>query len=303
MTGLGFQGREAYLDVADEMGWFAEVGLQVEVVPGDGTGTNLELLAAGRVDFATLDVSAALIEYSRGTHTDFRLVSILHELNLSCVMVLASSDITSLHDLEGATVAVIPGGVNTVVFPALAEQVGFDPDLVELVPLAPPNPQTFGVALASGRVDAVMQFVVGQQAIETFARQPVRLFPYSDWIIDVYGSGIGVSAELAGTDPDLVRRFNTAAIRGLRWAVEHPVEAGAIFAQRHPELSAETAAAELVALQPYVRPSWEAAGPLAQGEVSEVRLAQNMALLEALGEVEAGITAQDVAVFGLVGAG
>jgi NitT/TauT family transport system substrate-binding protein len=186
-----------------------------------------------------------------------------------------------------------------VVLPLLGELAGFDASSVRVVPLAPPNPQTFGSALAEGRVDAIMQFVVGQPAIEAVSGGPVRVLPYSDWITDMYGSGIGVSAELARRDPQLVRRFNAAAIRGLEHAIAYPDEAGEMFAAAHEQHDPQAAAAEVRALAPYVRPSSGVQGPLQQGEISPVRLAQNIAVLEALGAVGPGIASEDVAVFGL----
>src|SRR5690606_5233810 len=67
LTGAGFQPWEAYLAVAEAKGWWAEAGLEVEVVPGEGTGRNLALLSAGQAEIATLDPAAAFIEWERGT--------------------------------------------------------------------------------------------------------------------------------------------------------------------------------------------------------------------------------------------
>jgi NitT/TauT family transport system substrate-binding protein len=299
LTGLGFQGREAYLDVATEKGWFAEAGLTVEVLPGEGTQQNLTLLTAGQAEFATLDVNAALIEHSRGTFTDFRLTAVLQDLLLSCVMALESSGIARPRDLAGRTIAYIPGGINDVVFPAYAELAGFDAGSVELVSLPPPS---FGAALAEGRVDAIMQFVVGRHTIERAAGgEPVVVFPYADWLSELYGSGIGCQAGLATEDPGLARRFNTAALRGLVYAVEHPQEAGEIFAARHEGQDAGSAAAELAALAGYVRPGEDVGGPLPLGEFANVRLVQSVALLEGLGVIEPGFRFEDVVSPGLVG--
>jgi NitT/TauT family transport system substrate-binding protein len=299
LTGLGFQGREAYLDVAIEKGWFAEAGLEVEVLPGEGTEQNLTLLAAGQTDFATLDVNAALIEHSRGTFTDFRLTAVLQDLLLSCVMALESSGIRRPPDLSGTTIAYIPGGINDLVFPAYAQLAGFDAGSVELVSLPPPS---FGAALAEERVDAIMQFVVGRHTIErATAGEPVVVFPYADWLSELYGSGIGCSAGLAADDPELVRRFNQAALRGLAYAVEHPQEAGEIFAARHEGQAVEAAVAEVTALAGYVRPGEDFDGELPLGEFAEVRLVQSVAVLEGLGVIEPGFRFADVVSLGMAG--
>jgi NitT/TauT family transport system substrate-binding protein len=299
LTGLGFQGREAYLDVAIEKGWFAEAGLKVEVLPGEGTEQNLTLLAAGQTDFATLDVNAALIEHSRGTFTDFRLTAVLQDLLLSCVMALESSGIRRPPDLSGTTIAYIPGGINDLVFPAYAQLAGFDAGSVELVSLPPPS---FGAALAEERVDAIMQFVVGRHTIErATGGEPVVVFPYADWLSELYGSGIGCSAGLAADDPELVRRFNQAALRGLAYAVEHPQEAGEIFAARHEGQAVEAAVAEVTALAGYVRPGEDFDGELPLGEFAEVRLVQSVAVLEGLGVIEPGFRFADVVSLGMAG--
>src|SRR5690606_7133328 len=84
----------------------------------------------------------------------------------------------------------------------------------------------------------------------------VRVFAYSDTLPELYGSGLGCSRSLAEQDPDLVRAFNRAALRGLQYAVENPDEAGEIFAghQRHEGgQPAPVAANENRLLAPYVR--------------------------------------------------
>lgn len=297
LTGLGFQGREAYLDVAVEKGWFAEAGLEVEVLPGEGTQQNLTLLSAGQCEFATLDVNAALIEYSRGTFTDFRLTAVLQDLLLSCVMALESSGIGRPRDLAGATIAYIPGGINDLVFPAYAQLAGFDPGSVELVALPPPS---FGGALAEGRVDAIMQFVVGRYTIEqAVGGRPVVVLAYADWLSELYGSGIGCGTALVDGDPGLVAGFNAAALRGLAWSVDNPDEAGEIFAARHEGQDAAAAAAEVAALADYVRAGEDFDGRLALGEFSTVRLVQTVAVLEGLGVLQPGFRYADVVAFDL----
>lgn len=53
LTGLSVQGRESYIFVAIEKGYFKEAGLEVEVTPGNGTTQNLQVLQSGTADFAS----------------------------------------------------------------------------------------------------------------------------------------------------------------------------------------------------------------------------------------------------------
>lgn len=301
LTGLGFQAWEAYLDVAINKGWFDEEQLEVEMLPGEGTGGNLQLLAGGQAEFATLDVSAAIMAYAPPDDaepvTDFVLTSVLHANLLACIYALESGGISAPQDLEGTTIAVIPGGTNTVLFPAFAELAGFDPDSCELVGMPPP---AFNAAMLEGQVDATMGFILERSGTETEIGEPLVAFPYADFVSDVYGSGIGVTRDYAASNPGVVRRFNRAALRGLQYAIDAPQDAGRIHMERHEDSFAadvEAAASANEAMARYVYPPED--GPL--GAFSRLQLAKNIALLESLGVVAPGVTPEDVADFTLLG--
>ncbi|MFD0475778.1 ABC transporter substrate-binding protein [Nonomuraea thailandensis] len=61
MTGFGAFGREAYVYVAQEKGFFREAGIEVTVQPGQGSGENLAAVLGGRAQFAAVDFTATLI--------------------------------------------------------------------------------------------------------------------------------------------------------------------------------------------------------------------------------------------------
>jgi NitT/TauT family transport system substrate-binding protein len=307
LTGLGFQPWEAYLDYGIAEGFFAEENLEVQVRPGAGTGENLRLLVGNQAEFATLDVNAAIMEYSKGAdpanrddedpgYTDFVLTCVLHDSLLACVMTLASSGIERPRDLAGRTIAAIPGGINTVAFPAFADLAGFDAGTCELVNLPVP---AFNAALAGGEVDAIMRFTLDQFRTERDIGQELVVFPYSEWLPELYGSGIGVRPQLAEQNPALVAAFNRAALRSLRATVDNPEAAAAVFAAAHPDeptLDVDSVVAANQAMATVVR----AADGLRPGELSERRLSLSIALMQSLGVVDAGVTAADVARFDLV---
>src|SRR5262245_35053293 len=63
LTGASILGREAYIYIAIEKGYFKDAGLDVTVQAGKGTNPNLVLLQSGKVDFAALDITGSIIEY------------------------------------------------------------------------------------------------------------------------------------------------------------------------------------------------------------------------------------------------
>jgi NitT/TauT family transport system substrate-binding protein len=276
------------------------------VRPGGGTGENLRLLVGSQAEFATLDINAAIMEYSKGAdpsrddqedpgYTEFVLTSVLHDSLLSCVMALASSGIERPRDLAGRTIAAIPGGINTVAFPAFAQLAGFDAATCELVNLPVP---AFNASLAGGEVDAIMRFTLDLYRTERDLGQELVMFPYSEWLPELYGSGIGVRAEFAEQNPELVRAFNRAALRSLQATVDNPEAAATAFVERHPDeptLDVDSVLAANQAMATIVRP----ADGLPLGELSERRLSLSIALLQSLGAADAAVTAAEVARFDL----
>jgi hypothetical protein len=77
---------------------------------------------------------------------------------------------------------------------------------------------------------------------------------------------------------------------GLRYAADHPDEAGQIFHKYHPEYPAQTAQAETALLKPYVTPI---------GQIDEAKTAQSIALLQSVGAIQPGVLPDDVVDFGL----
>lgn len=297
LTGAGFQGREAPIFVAREKGWFTEADLEVQVLPGKGTTDNLKTLVGGQATFATLDVSGALMEYAKpGGIKDFRLTSILHQRNLACFVALKSSGINSPRDLAGKTLSYIPGGINHLLFATYAQLANFDPSKIKWVNA---GPLQHAALLAQRKVDAISQFVPAVDSVRALAKQPITVLPFTDYLTDLHGSAVGVTAETAQNKPDLVRRFNGALLRGLKYAIDHPEEAGQIYARQKETQGQkpEAAIAELKGLVGYIEGIADA--PLGHFDMS--RVARNIAILQGAGAVPAGLPPTDVVLTNLAG--
>jgi NitT/TauT family transport system substrate-binding protein len=282
LAGLNVQGRDSFVLVAQEKGFFKEVGLEVEVQPGRGGEGNLKLLQSGQVDFSTLDITDAIIAYGKGAFKDFTIVSAIQQRNVACLTALQGSGITSPRDLAGKKIAYIPGGVVRDLFDTYAKLAGVDGSKITWVNM--PG-QAIPASLAAGSIDAAVQFVLGTPAIERAAKgRKAVVFPYSDYLTDLYGTGVAVSKKTAQEKPDLVRKFNQAMLKGLAYTIEHPDEAGEIYAKTQKLQPAPVAAAEVRLLKPYVQVS---GAPL--GALDRERLARSIAILEAAGAVPAGV--------------
>jgi NitT/TauT family transport system substrate-binding protein len=127
-------------------------------------------------------------------------------------------------------------------FPAFAKAAGIDAAKVNWVVAAS---SALPGLLASGKVPCVGQFTVGEPLLR-MATAPKKLvrFAYSDPGLSYYGNGIIATEATISSNPDLVRRFMAATIKGLKAAIADPADAGAIMHKAHPEVSVEVAKGE-----------------------------------------------------------
>ena len=149
-------------------------------------------------------------------------------------------------DLEGKSIANPAGGSIPDMFPAFAKAAGIDASKVNWVVAAS---SALPGLLASGKVPCVGQFTVGEPLLRAQAA-PKKLvrFAYSDPGLNFYGNGIIATDTTIKSNPDLVRRFVAATIKGLKASIHNPADAGAIMNKAHPEVSADVAKGETEAV-------------------------------------------------------
>lgn len=290
LTSFGTLGRDAYPYVAQELGYFTDADLDVEIEPGVGI-ENLRLLAGDQAQFVAIDMSALTVTIGSG-NAEYRAIAAIHQLAPQALMAVDPA-IAGPQDLAGRSLALVDGAVGELLFPAYSEQAGLDPDQVIIEHT---DPGQLPAQLAAGTVDAIDQFVFGRPLVQAaVGGREVTVLPYSDYLPELYGIVIVTTPTIADEQPELVERFVGALLRGLEHSLDHPDEAGQILASRFEEIDPAVAAAELQIMDSYSR---IAGTPL--GEVDDVRVARSIALLEAIGAIPAGMVARDIVDFDLV---
>jgi len=293
VTAFGAVGRDAFAWVAQEKGFFKDAGLDVTIELGAAVDQNLTALAGGKAQFAALDFTGAMIQAGNGKFTDFRAIAAIHQQTLVSIITLEGSSVARPKDLEGKKIGAATGSVNQLLFPAYAQLAGVDASKVTWVNVAPPQ---LPALLASAQVDALSTFLIGRGGIEKAAGKPALVLPYSDYLSDLFGNGLVTTAALAKDNPDLVKRFRTAALKGLQWTIENPEQAAEILKAAQPAADVAAATGEIKLMAPYVKPS-AANTPI--GALDEQRVARAIAILQGAGLMPAGLKPQAVVAFDL----
>ncbi|WP_213456470.1 ABC transporter substrate-binding protein [Rhizomonospora bruguierae] len=293
LTAFNAAGRDAYAWVAQEKGYFAEAGIEVDIQLGSAVDKNLQALSAGQAQFVSLDSTGAIITAGKKKADDFRLIGVIHQQTLVSIISLDPS-IKQPSDLAGKSLGMATGSVNQLLFPAFAQLGNLDPKSVDIkniaIPQLVPN-------LVGGKVDALSTFLIGEPAIKAAAtaqKKPptTSVIPYGNYLRDPLGNALATSTNMINSNPDLVKRFRGAILKGLQYTIDHPEEAAQILHSKQPATSEQAALGEIKSMTPYVTSSQ---APM--GSVSEDRIAKVISVLQGLGLFEPGLTPKDVADF------
>lgn len=287
LTSFSTFGRDAYVYVAKELGYFEEAGLDVTINPGSGTVSVMQFIAAGTADFGPGDAATAFIAIAN-EGLELKAVAAVQQNTLAAVIALESSGIQAPADLEGKTFADAAGSTNRILLPAYADAAGFDDSTVEFVAAAPPDLPRL---LASGTVDFIGQFVVGRSLIETAAGEPAVILPYSDYLPDLYGNLIIARSEMIEQQPEVVEAFIGALMRGLQYSIDHPEETGEILVNSVDGQNAEIAANEVTIMHDFVLPPSYSG---AIGAIDTTKVETMITMLTEAGAITNEVSAEDV---------
>lgn len=241
ITDFGYNGRHAYYYVALEKGYYTAEGLNVSILRGQGSIDAIKKVASGAATVGFADAGALVL--ARGNDAiPVKLLAIVYASPPHAIFALEGSGIKTAKDLEGQTVADSAFSAIPVIFNAYAQATGIDAKKVTWLSA---ESSALPSLLATGRVNAIGQFTVGQPLLEAAVkpRKLVRL-AYKDGGLDYYGNGIVATEQTIKDNPALLKAFVRATLKGMRDAFANPAEAGAILNKYQKQISPEVGQGE-----------------------------------------------------------
>lgn len=238
ITDFGFNGRHSYFFTALDKGFYKAEGLNVNIIRGQGSIDAVKKVGTGAAQIGFADAGAVIL--ARGNNSiPVKLIAIVYAKPPHAVFALADSGIKTAKDLEGKTVADAPFGAQRLIFNAYALAAGINTNKVKWISA---EGSALTSLLATRRVDAIGQYIVGQPLIEAGVK-PNKLvrFAYKDAGMDYYGNGIIATEETIKNNPAMLKAFVRATLKGMRYAFANPKEAGEIMNKYHKEVAAEVA--------------------------------------------------------------
>ena len=205
------------LYAAQERGWFEAEGVELTIQPpGDSTDAP-KLLAAGRTEFAVMDINDLGTAAERG----FELAPIgaLVQVPLASVIAADGAEVKRPRHLEGGEVGVTGLPSDDAVLDAVVEADGGDPKTIERTVIG----FDAVAALSAGRVDAATAFWNAEGVALEELGVPTREFRAGDFAAEPFPELVVVSTrELADDEPELVEAMQAGLERGYALAAEDP---------------------------------------------------------------------------------
>lgn len=218
--------------VALEKGWYKEEGLEVNIVPGKGSGDVVKKIDVGTAEFGIVDTGVLIVARAQGAKV--KVVSMLFDKSPYCMWMWKNSGINSPKDLVGKKIGAPPGDAQRTIFPALAAANGFDPEKVTFVNISAEAKFT---ALASKQVDVVFDYYSGAPFFyKALGQENTKFMMFADHGVDVYSNALVVTDKYAKENGPLIKRFVRASLRGWEFTLKNPEEAINILAKHRPEI-------------------------------------------------------------------
>jgi len=203
--------------VAQEKGYFAEEGLQVQIEHSAGQGEHVQLLVAGKVQVTTMDAATVL---QRRAEPGLPVVSIalIGQRGQQAFAALAEQGMDTPKDWEGKNVG-YKGTPPPDLF-ALLSAAGADVNQINLV-----NVGFDPRVLTEGKVDVYPLFKSNEPYLIRQWGYEIVLWDAADYDVPTLGLTYVSSQEFIANHPGELRSFLRAAIKGIEYAANHLDEA------------------------------------------------------------------------------
>jgi putative hydroxymethylpyrimidine transport system substrate-binding protein len=223
----------ATLVVAKEKGYFADAGLNVELIAPANPNDPPKLVAAGQAEVAVSYQPQLHLQVARGL--PLTRIATLVATPLNSIVVLADSPIKSIADLKGKKIGFSVSGLEDALLGAMLGRHGLTMKDVTLVNVN----FSLSPSLITGQVDAVIgayrNFELNQMDI---VGRPGRAFYVEEEGVPPYDELIVVANRERASGAKM-RGFVDALERAVQYLVNHPDDAWKLFVGRYPKLDDE----------------------------------------------------------------
>lgn len=260
-------------------GYYREAGLAVTIVQGNGSGNTAQLVASGRASVAYADAVTVSQLIAKGA--PMTIVSTVYQSNPNQVSSLKKTGIKSLRDLVGKKVGLPAGSSQTAMIPLLFKANNLKESDMTLINMPPAS---MVPSLLQGQVDAILGSMDAYQIQLEAQGAELDNYRFADHGVPTVSTSIFASDAFIKDNPDVLRRFIAASLKGWGFALDNPAKTISHVKAVFPEVNEKLAAAELAAITPL----FCSGDAVHLGKAEDAHWARTQALLSEVGLLPAG---------------
>ena len=240
------------LYVAQELGYFKEAGLEVEIVQPPEDGAEV-LVASGKAQFGVSFQDSLAPAFAGEDPLPVTAVASVIQHNTSGIISRAGEGMDTPKGMEGHNYATWNGSIELATLKAVVEADGGNFDNVELIPSTVTDEVS---ALKTNSVDSIWIFYAWAGVKTELEGLDTDYFAFADIdpVFDYYTPVIISGNKFLEENPDTAKAFMSALSKGYQYAMENPEEAADILCKAAPELDKEL----VVASQKYLTNQYQA---------------------------------------------
>ena len=240
------------LYVAQDQGYFAEEGLEVEIVQPPEDGADL-LVASGKAQFGVSFQDSMAPGVAGDNALPTTAVATLVQHNTSGLLARKGEGMERPKGLEGKRYSTWDLPVEKAMVKDIVEKDGGDFSQVELIPSTVTDEVS---ALESNSTDSIWVFYAWGGIATEVANLATDYIAFKDInpVFDYYTPVLIANNDFLATDPETAKAFLRALKKGYEFAIEDPHAAAEILCTASPELNIEMVAAS----QNYLKDQYKA---------------------------------------------
>ncbi|MYM56376.1 ABC transporter substrate-binding protein [Rhodobacteraceae bacterium GS-10] len=216
---------------ADKLGYFAEEGLELDIVPGGPNIDGVASVASGRANLGSISSSPSLM-LARSAGIPVKCIAAGYQQHPFTYFSLDRNPVRTPQDLIGKKVAT--NGTARILLRALLAKNGITEDQVEVSVMGSDmNP------LLTGQVDVVTGWKTNVNALSVLGEGRVDMTLW-DAGVQLYANPYYVTDQTMADHPEQVTAMIRAIARGWGWVHENPEQAVDILVERFPNMNRDS---------------------------------------------------------------
>jgi NitT/TauT family transport system substrate-binding protein len=221
----GFGGPSAPFLVAQDKGYYRGEKLNVTIDAAGATSDPIAAVASGASDLGVADINALIKYRDQNPAAPVKAVFIVYNKPPYAIIARKSRGIATPKDLEGKKLGAPAAEAASAHWPLFAKLNDIHTSKVTIENVAPPVREPL---LAAGQVDAIVGISFSSYVDLKDRGVPIDdlvVLPMADYGLHLYGDVIMANTKFLADNPDAVKAFLHAVLKGVKDSIKDPTHA------------------------------------------------------------------------------